>query len=100
MLRKLEKYEILEEIGHGGMATVYRAHDTGSVGRVRSKGCIPPRGAAEGRGRRFHRGAGGFARSGHPGGFEIYAFPGEARKRRTSPRSCSPVRRSSIGAKH
>ncbi len=27
MLRKLEKYELLEEIGHGGMATVYRARD-------------------------------------------------------------------------
>ena len=24
MLRKLEKYEVLDEIGHGGMATVYR----------------------------------------------------------------------------
>jgi serine/threonine protein kinase len=24
---ELEKYDIFEEIGHGGMATVYRAHD-------------------------------------------------------------------------
>ena len=28
MLRTLEKYEIIEEIGHGGMATVFRARDT------------------------------------------------------------------------
>ena len=27
MLRKLEKYELLEEIGHGGMATVFRGRD-------------------------------------------------------------------------
>jgi eukaryotic-like serine/threonine-protein kinase len=26
-LPKLEKYELLEEIGHGGMATVFRAKD-------------------------------------------------------------------------
>ena len=28
MLKRLEKYEIVDEIGHGGMATVYRARDT------------------------------------------------------------------------
>jgi len=28
VIRTLEKYELLEEIGHGGMATVFRARDT------------------------------------------------------------------------
>jgi serine/threonine protein kinase len=27
MLSRVEKYEIVHEIGHGGMATVYRARD-------------------------------------------------------------------------
>ena len=31
MLRKIEKYEILDEIGHGGMATVFRR---GQIGRA------------------------------------------------------------------
>ena len=28
MLKQVEKYAIVDEIGHGGMATVYRARDT------------------------------------------------------------------------
>ena len=26
--QKLDKYDMLEEVGHGGMAVVYRGHDT------------------------------------------------------------------------
>jgi serine/threonine-protein kinase len=77
MLRKLEKYEILEEIGHGGMATVYRAHDTVLDRMVALKVLHPHlRGAEEAR-RRFQREARSVARLRHPRVLEIYDFSGE-----------------------
>lgn len=77
MLRKLEKYEVLEEIGHGGMATVYRAHDTVLDRPVALKIMHPHlRGAEEAR-RRFQREARSVARLRHPRVLEIYDFSGE-----------------------
>ena len=77
MLRKLEKYEIEEEIGHGGMATVYRAHDTVLDRLVALKVMHPHlRGAEEAR-KRFHREAQSVARLRHPRVLEIYDFSGE-----------------------
>jgi serine/threonine-protein kinase len=77
MLRKLEKYDVLEEIGHGGMATVYRAHDTVLDRPVALKVMHPHlRGAEEAR-RRFHREARSVARLRHPRVLEIYDFSGE-----------------------
>ncbi|HJL20530.1 MAG TPA: serine/threonine-protein kinase [Sandaracinaceae bacterium LLY-WYZ-13_1] len=77
MLRKLEKYEIEEEIGHGGMATVYRAHDTVLDRQVALKVMHPHlRGAEEAR-RRFQREARSVARLRHPRVLEIYDFSGE-----------------------
>ncbi|MGE0792402.1 MAG: protein kinase [Sandaracinaceae bacterium] len=77
MIRKLEKYEILEEIGHGGMATVYRARDTVLDRTVALKVMHPHlRGAEEAR-RRFHREARSVARLRHPRVIEIYDFSGE-----------------------
>ncbi|MCB9593869.1 MAG: serine/threonine protein kinase [Sandaracinaceae bacterium] len=76
-MRKLEKYEIEEEIGHGGMATVYRAHDTVLDRPVALKVMHPHlRGAEEAR-RRFHREAQSVARLRHPQVLEIYDFSGE-----------------------
>jgi serine/threonine-protein kinase len=77
MLRTLEKYEILEEIGHGGMATVYRARDTRLDRMVALKVLHPHlRGSKEARAR-FRREAQGVARLRHPGILEIYDYSGE-----------------------
>lgn len=78
MLRKLEKYLVEEEIGHGGMATVYRARDTVLDRRVALKVLHPHlRAAVEAR-RRFQREARSVARLRHPRVLEIYDFSGES----------------------
>jgi serine/threonine-protein kinase len=72
MLRKIEKYEILDEIGHGGMATVYRARDSRLDRPVALKVLHPHlRGAREARSR-FTREAKSVARLRHPNILEIY----------------------------
>jgi eukaryotic-like serine/threonine-protein kinase len=77
MLRKLEKYDILEEIGHGGMATVYRARDARLDREVALKVLHPHlRGAAEARSR-FEREARSVARLRHANILEIYDYSGE-----------------------
>ncbi|MFW6067864.1 MAG: protein kinase domain-containing protein, partial [Myxococcota bacterium] len=76
MLRKLEKYDILEEIGHGGMATVYRARDQRLDREVAVKVLHPHlRGADEARSR-FEREARSVARLRHPNILEIYDYSG------------------------
>ncbi|MCC7540378.1 MAG: protein kinase [Deltaproteobacteria bacterium] len=78
MLPKLEKYEILEEIGHGGMAVVYRARDTALDRDVALKLMHPHlRGMRESRSR-FEREAKAVARLRHPNILEIYDFSGPA----------------------
>lgn len=77
MLRKLEKYEIEEEIGHGGMATVYRARDTVLDRLVALKIMHPHLRSSEEARLRFHREARSVARLRHPRVLEIYDFSGE-----------------------
>lgn len=75
--RRLEKYELLEELGHGGMATVYRARDTVLERLVALKVMHPHlRSSVEAR-RRFHREAKSVARLHHRCVMEIYDFSGE-----------------------
>ena len=78
MLRKLEKYEVLDEIGHGGMATVYRARDT-SLDRFVALKVLHPhlQRTSEARAR-FTREAKSVARLRHPHILEIYDYSGEA----------------------
>ena len=72
MQRTIEKYEILEELGHGGMATVYRARDTRLDRAVAIKVMHPHlRKTPEAR-ERFIREARSVARLTHPNILEIY----------------------------
>jgi len=78
MLRKLEKYEVLNEIGHGGMATVYRARDS-SLDRLVALKVLHPhlQRTSEARAR-FTREAKSVAKLRHPHILEIYDYSGEA----------------------
>jgi len=74
---RVGKYEIIDEIGHGGMATVYRARDTRLDRMVALKVMHPHlQGAKEARAR-FAREAVTIARLKHPNILEIYDYSGE-----------------------
>jgi serine/threonine-protein kinase len=74
---RVAKYEIIDEIGHGGMATVYRARDTRLDRFVALKVMHPHlQGAKEARAR-FAREALTIARLKHPNILEIYDYSGE-----------------------
>ena len=76
-MRRLGKYELESEIGHGGMATVYRARDTVLERAVAVKVLHPHlRKSPEAR-ERFTREARSVARLRHPFIMEIYDFAGE-----------------------
>jgi serine/threonine protein kinase len=76
VLPRLERYEISNEIGHGGMATVYRALDRRLERWVAVKVMHPHlRGTDEARAR-FAREARAVARLKHSGILEIYDYSG------------------------
>ncbi|MCZ6807553.1 MAG: serine/threonine-protein kinase [Deltaproteobacteria bacterium] len=74
----MEKYEVLDEIGHGGMATVYRARDS-SLDRLVALKVLHPhlQRTSEARAR-FTREAKSVAKLRHPHILEIYDYSGEA----------------------
>ncbi|MFZ1863511.1 MAG: serine/threonine-protein kinase [Polyangiales bacterium] len=78
MLRKLEKYEVLDEIGHGGMATVYRARDSALDRLVALKVLHPHLQRTTEARARFSREARSVAKLHHPHILEIYDYSGES----------------------
>ena len=77
MLRKLEKYELLEEIGHGGMATVFRGRDERLDRLVAVKVLHPHLQKAPEARIRFTREARSVAKLKHPNILEVYDYSGE-----------------------
>ena len=72
----LGKYEILEEIGKGGMAVVYRGYDTELEREVAVKVLHPHLSSQPESKRRFHREARAVARLRAPNILEIYDYSG------------------------
>lgn len=76
MLPRIDRYEITDEIGHGGMATVYRARDTRLDRWVAVKVMHPHLRGTEQARARFSREARAVARLRHPAILEIYDYSG------------------------
>ncbi len=76
MLPQIERYELTNEIGHGGMATVYRARDTRLDRWVAVKVMHPHLRGTEQARARFSREARAVAKLRHPAILEIYDYSG------------------------
>jgi hypothetical protein len=77
VIRMLGRYELLEQVGSGGMAVVYRGRDSALDREVAVKLLHPHlAGAAESRAR-FSREARAVARLAHPGIVEIFDYAGD-----------------------
>ncbi|HEX9291173.1 MAG TPA: serine/threonine-protein kinase, partial [Anaeromyxobacteraceae bacterium] len=78
MIRRVDRYELLEQVGTGGMAVVYRGRDTALDREVAVK-LLHPHLAARAESRaRFSREARAVARLSHPNIVEIYDYAGDA----------------------
>ena len=76
VLRMLGRYELLEQVGSGGMAVVYRGRDTALDREVAVKLLHPHLASAHESRARFSREARAVARLAHPGIVEIYDYSG------------------------
>jgi serine/threonine-protein kinase len=76
--RRVDRYDLLEEVGSGGMAVVYRGRDTALDREVAVKLLHPHLAARPESRARFSREARAVARLSHPNIVEIYDYAGEA----------------------
>jgi serine/threonine protein kinase len=74
----LGRYELLEQVGSGGMSVVYRGRDTALDREVAVKLLHPHLASAPESRARFSREARAVARLSHPGIVEIYDYAGDA----------------------
>ena len=77
MIRMLGRYELLEQVGSGGMAVVYRGRDTALDREVAVKLLHPHLAQAQESRARFSREARAVARLSHPAIVEIYDYAGD-----------------------
>jgi serine/threonine-protein kinase len=77
VIRRLGRYELLEQVGSGGMAVVYRGRDTALDREVAVKLLHPHLASAPESRARFSREARAVARLSHPGIVEIYDYAGD-----------------------
>ena len=90
-----ERYKLIEEVGQGGMAVVYRAHDETLKRDVAIK-VLHQHLAAEPESKaRLEREAQAVAKLRHENILEIFDYSGPTRRARTSSPSSSTARRSS-----
>lgn len=78
MTRRIDRYELLEQVGIGGMASVYRGRDTVLDREVAVKVLHPHLDQRPESRARFSREARAVARLSHPNIVEIYDYGGEA----------------------
>src|SRR6266542_4096044 len=78
VIRMLGRYALLEQVGSGGMAVVYRGRDTALDREVAVKLLHPHLASAPESRARFSREARAVARLAHPGIVEIYDYSGDA----------------------
>ncbi len=77
MIRRLDRYELVEQVGSGGMAAVYRGRDTALDREVAVKVLHPHLAASAESRARFSREARAVARLSHPSIVEIFDYSGD-----------------------